>query len=157
MTADLNARLMVRFRGVRGSIPSPGRSTARYGGNTSCIELRHRGQLLILDAGSGIRGLGDELLRESRGRAVRADILITHTHWDHIQGFPFFAPAYSARHQLRLHGARSLTKRLEEALRNQMHANHFPVGLDQMHGLAGFEDLGTQPVSIGPYAVRTID
>ena len=85
--------MLVRFWGTRGSIATPGTATAHYGGNTSCTELRtDSGDLLILDCGTGARQLGLRLLKE---RPIKANILITHTHWDHIQGFPFFHPLFS--------------------------------------------------------------
>ena len=80
----------VKFWGVRGSIPSPGPGTVYYGGNTSCVEVRADGELIILDAGTGIRNLGQSLKDEFDGRPMRMTLLVTHTHWDHIQGFPFF-------------------------------------------------------------------
>src|SRR6185295_16470987 len=83
----------VKFWGVRGSIPTPGAGTAFYGGNTSCVCVRGEGETIILDAGTGIRPLGLEMMGESGGDPTHATVLITHTHWDHIQGFPFFVPA----------------------------------------------------------------
>ena len=84
----------VRFWGTRGSIPKPGPSTARYGGNTPCVEVRSaRGTLVILDSGTGIHPLGQALM-SSGAKGLRGHILISHTHWDHIQGFPFFAPLF---------------------------------------------------------------
>jgi phosphoribosyl 1,2-cyclic phosphodiesterase len=153
-THSIHPGLTVRFRGVRGSIPSPGMETARYGGNTSCVELRCDGHLLILDAGSGIRSLGNDLLRENEGQSIRADLLISHTHWDHIQGLPFFAPAYSGRNRLRILQTKGLTTRLEVALQNQMQPLHFPVGVDMMHGLSGIEEMGDKPLAVGPYSIR---
>src|SRR3984893_13145035 len=93
--------LTVPFRGVRGSMPSPGMSTARYGGNTPCVEVRSGREILILDAGTGIRALGTELVAEFGSEAINATLLISHTHWDHIQGLPFFAPAYAKQNQIR--------------------------------------------------------
>ena len=84
----------MKFRGVRGSVPAPGDKTGRYGGNTSCVEVRAAGHVLILDAGTGIRQLGCDLQREFGARPIKASVLISHSHWDHIQGLPFFAPAF---------------------------------------------------------------
>ena len=148
-----NFGLTVRFRGVRGSIPSPGRETARYGGNTSCIELRCDGHLLILDAGSGIRSLGNDLLQEFGERPIHADVIISHAHWDHIQGFPFFVPAYSERNRIRVLQNPRVTPDLGTALRGQMQSLHFPVGLDHMRGLIGIEDLNSEPFRLGPYTI----
>ncbi|HEY2801764.1 MAG TPA: response regulator, partial [Chthoniobacterales bacterium] len=88
---------LIRFWGVRGSIPSPGKETSGYGGNTSCVEVRVGDQIIILDAGSGIRRLGQSLMKEVNEHGLSVTMLITHTHWDHIQGFPFFVPAYHPR------------------------------------------------------------
>src|SRR5436309_5803547 len=91
--------MKVRFWGTRGSIPAPGPSTLRYGGNTSCVEIRLKdGSLLILDAGSGIRPLGSELV------TCDATLLLSHYHWDHIQGMPFFTPAYLPQSTIRVLG-----------------------------------------------------
>ena len=87
------ASVSVRFWGVRGSIPSPGPETVAYGGNTSCVELRLGADVLVLDAGSGIRRLGLALAE----KPVETTVLISHTHWDHIQGLPFFRPAYNRK------------------------------------------------------------
>ena len=86
--------MLARFWGVRGSIPAPGPKTVRYGGNTPCVEVRAGGELIIIDAGSGIRELGLSLLKAAAGSPIRGNLLIGHTHWDHIQGFPFFTPLF---------------------------------------------------------------
>ena len=91
--------LIIRFWGVRGSIPSPGPDTARYGGNTSCVEIRCGRRLLIFDAGSGLRPLGEALA--ATGKAVDLDLFCSHAHLDHIVGVPFFVPAYSAKNRIR--------------------------------------------------------
>lgn len=116
----------VRFWGVRGSIASPGAATAEVGGNTSCVEVRCGEELFVLDAGTGLRGLGDELMR--RGEQ-RAELLLSHLHWDHIQGLPFFVPLYVGGTELGLSGPGFGEGGLEGALRRQMSAPGFPVEL----------------------------
>ena len=140
---------------MRGSIPSPGKDTARYGGNTSCVELRCEDHRLILDAGSGIRALGNDLLQQSNGQPVQADLLISHTHWDHIQGFPFFAPAYAPGNRIRLLTVEGLTTDLEHALRGQMQSMHFPVSLNRMEGICKFEEIPRHAAQVGPYSIHS--
>ncbi|NJK37938.1 MAG: MBL fold metallo-hydrolase [Oscillatoriales cyanobacterium RM2_1_1] len=93
---------VVQFWGVRGSIPTPGKDTVRYGGNTSCIEMRVAGKRLIFDGGTGLRVLGDSLMQEA---PVEAYIFFTHYHWDHIQGFPLFTPAFTPGNCFKIYGA----------------------------------------------------
>src|SRR5690606_20195458 len=105
--ATAGSRPLIRCTcwGTRGSIPSPGPATTGFGGNTPCIAVRTAaGDCLIFDAGTGIRELGRRLA--AAGRPVRADIFLSHFHWDHIQGLPFFAPLYDANTSIRIHGAR---------------------------------------------------
>jgi phosphoribosyl 1,2-cyclic phosphodiesterase len=119
--------LRIRFWGTRGSIPSPGPLTARYGGNTPCVEVRGADDgLIILDAGSGIRGLG-RWLAESNNGPVKADIVLTHGHWDHIQGIPFFAPLFVKGNSIRVWGSDTLDRPLEAVIREQMGPVVFPV------------------------------
>src|SRR6266498_3310761 len=95
----------IRFWGTRGSIPTPGPNTVRYGGNTACVEVRDStGALLVLDAGTGLRELGIALMNGGGRRPFDVDLLISHLHWDHIQGIPFFRPAYDPHTTLRLYG-----------------------------------------------------
>src|SRR5919201_1399713 len=98
--------MKVRFWGTRGSIPTPGPSTVRYGGNTACVEVRDRsGSLLVLDAGTGLRELGVALVKDgASAQPLGVDLLLSHLHWDHIQGIPFFRPAYDSRTALRIRG-----------------------------------------------------
>ena len=119
---------MVRFWGVRGSIPTPGPSTVRYGGNTTCVEFRINGEIIVIDAGSGIRNLGGSLLKEAAGKPIDLTLLNTHTHWDHIQGFPFFAPAFIKGNQIRVMGRDSQPDGLKGVFERQMDGTRcFPV------------------------------
>ena len=120
---------MVRFWGTRGSIPAPGPETLRYGGNTSCVEVRCGKEIIILDAGTGIRNLGTELLKEM---PVKASILFSHMHWDHIQGIPFFRPAYVPGNEFRLYGNKDWNTKLEYVLRWQMQRSNVPVTLEDV-------------------------
>jgi phosphoribosyl 1,2-cyclic phosphodiesterase len=108
----------VTFWGTRGSIPTPGAHTVRYGGDTPCVSLEDGPGLLILDAGSGIRRLGEALL--ARGHRAPIDVLLSHTHWDHIQGLPFFAPVHDPKLKVRIYGPRPELLALREVLMRQM-------------------------------------
>jgi phosphoribosyl 1,2-cyclic phosphodiesterase len=123
--------VIVRIWGVRGSIPCPGPSTVKYGGNTACLELRFPeiDRLIIIDAGSGIRELGNYLLNSRRRTGpINTEIYLTHTHWDHIMGFPFFAPAYLADTRLTIFGPFSFEEgSLEAIVGGQMAYRYFPV------------------------------
>lgn len=144
----------VRFWGVRGSVPVPGPTTVRYGGNTSCLELRADGQILILDSGTGIRGLGDELCREFPSQPLNVSLLITHSHWDHVQGFPFFQPAYEARNHIRIFGYEGAREGLAGIFSGQMESPYFPIGLGQLPGHLVFEELKGMDFSIGRIQVQ---
>ncbi len=116
----------VRFWGVRGTIPVPGQDTIRMGGNTACVSIvTSDHQVLILDAGSGIRNLGQALMRQNIGRIV-GTLFISHTHWDHIQGFPFFAPAFERNNRFVIVGQKRVGQRLEEILARQIIEPYLP-------------------------------
>lgn len=118
--------MQIRFWGVRGTIPTPGPDTIQIGGNTSCIEvITSDRQRIIIDAGSGIRLLGKKLLQEATDRIV-STILISHTHWDHIQGFPFFLPVFGRTNRLVLVGQKKVGRRLEEVLAGQFIEPYLP-------------------------------
>lgn len=133
--------MRARFWGVRGSIPTPGRTTLEYGGNTSCVEVRVGDQIIILDAGSGLRLLGRELLAEFGQRPLDLTILLTHTHWDHIQGLPFFLPVYQPQNQLRVLGYEGARHGLEAVLTSQMENPFFPIGLKEVPATVMVEEL----------------
>ena len=144
----------VRFWGVRGSIPTPGIQTAMFGGNTSCVEVRAGDQVIILDAGSGIRALGQQLMREFKGKPLDITMLVSHTHWDHIQGFPFFIPAYNPKVNVRIVGYEGAIHGLRGALFEQMQSAFFPVGLNQMASHVTFEELSEMEFELGAVKVR---
>lgn len=131
--------LSVKFWGVRGSIACPSANHIKYGGNTSCIEVNANGHRLILDAGTGIRGLGQTYMKDD---VAHIHILLTHTHWDHINGFPFFVPAYDPRRSVHimaghLRGADGIQNVLAAQMDNPM----FPVPLSAMQAKMRFEDF----------------
>jgi phosphoribosyl 1,2-cyclic phosphodiesterase/CheY-like chemotaxis protein len=148
--------VVIRFWGVRGSIPTPGHDTAAVGGNTSCVEVRVGDHIIVLDAGSGIRGLGKALMRESKGNPMDITMLVSHTHWDHIQGFPFFIPAYNPKVNVRILGYEGAVHGLRGALFEQMQSAFFPIGLNQMASHVTFEELEDMEFDLGPAKVRTI-
>lgn len=138
--------------GARGSIPTPGPLTARYGGNTSCVAVQTDGSngdhLVILDAGTGIRPLGETLVGDGND-ALTVALLVTHTHWDHIQGLPFFAPFFRKANQARICGPRQGDVPLEQILRDQMDPVVFPVPLDALAA-----DLSVEHVEQGTFEVN---
>ena len=126
----------VRFWGVRGSVASSGSNVAKIGGNTSCLELETQGHRLIFDAGTGLRSLGDSLIMSP---PVKATMLFSHLHWDHVQGFPFFTPAFMPTTELTLYGpGADGEQQLQSVLRKQMDPPHFPVPLSAMRAKIEF-------------------
>jgi len=139
---------------VRGSIPTPGPATVRYGGNTSCVEVRSADDIIILDAGTGLRALGRALLAEFRNQPLNLTLLLTHTHWDHIQGLPFFAPIYDPRCRLRILGGEGARKGLVNALTGQMESTYFPVPFAKLPSNIEIEELKDFNLNIGSVCVR---
>lgn len=150
--ADQTTR--VKFWGVRGSIPTPGQSTVFFGGNTACVEVRADGEVIILDAGSGIRPLGEALAAEFEGRPIEINLLVTHTHWDHIQGFPFFLPAYDSRNRVHIRGYEGARDGLASTLAGQMESPYFPIALKQMPGNIVIEELKEMRFAVGTVRVE---
>ncbi len=146
--------MRVRFWGTRGSIATPGRSTAHYGGNTSCVELRAAdGTLIVLDCGTGARALGLHLA-ESR-QPLRLHLFIGHTHWDHIQGFPFFVPAFEPGTELNIYAPLGFQRGLEEALAGQMEYAYFPIKLRDLRSRIHFTELDEGFFRLGDVLVET--
>jgi phosphoribosyl 1,2-cyclic phosphodiesterase len=134
--------LTLTLWGTRGSVPSPGAATAYFGGNTPCVELRtSTNALLILDAGTGIRQLGRALMERAGGRPIVGDILLSHAHWDHIQGLPFFAPLFQHGNQFTIRGAPDALGGIEQALHAQMAEVVFPVSFDAYRAQVRFRAL----------------
>jgi len=134
--------LRVQFWGTRGSIPSPGRKTVRYGGNTPCLEIRTEdGWLVILDAGTGIRELGLSLLDRSDGAPLEGDIFLTHAHWDHIQGIPFFAPIFQRGNHFTIWGSKALEGSVDRVVRDQMSPVVFPVTFEELDARIDFSSI----------------
>jgi phosphoribosyl 1,2-cyclic phosphodiesterase/DNA-binding response OmpR family regulator len=133
--------MRIQFWGTRGSIAKPGPSTARYGGNTSCIELRSaRGTLVVIDCGTGGHSLAQKLITDD-AKPLCGNILISHTHWDHIQGIPFFYPLFVGGSEWDIYGPKGVRESLREVLAGQMQYNYFPVTLDQCGAKIRFHDL----------------
>jgi len=142
----------VRFWGTRGSVAKPGPTTLRYGGNTSCVEVRGvDGTLIVLDCGTGAHGLGQALV-SAGGPRCDGHLMITHTHWDHIQGFPFFAPLFIPGNTWDIYAPGALGQQLERTLAGQMEYNYFPVTLAQLGASIRFHDLVEGRFAVG--AVR---
>ena len=149
--------MKVRFWGVRGSIPAPGPHTLRYGGNTTCIEVRSDdGSLIILDAGTGIFPLAQELLKQM---PVKANIFITHTHWDHIHGMPFFTPLYIPGNSVRIHGGYDVVsgRGIDQIMEVQLQYSYFPIREAEMKAGIEYETLAIgEPVSVGDATVTPL-
>ena len=145
----------VKLWGVRGSIPVPGPSTLQYGGNTTCVELRADDEIVILDAGTGIRALGSALEEEFGAKPIDVSLLITHMHWDHIQGFPFFAPCYHAKNRIHILGYDGTNASLRDTFAGQMSAPFFPVQMQALPGKVVVEEIEKSEFKIGQLTVRT--
>jgi len=147
--------MRVKFWGVRGSTPTPQQENLRYGGNTPCLELRSKaGFLLIVDCGTGMRMLGKALIKEFRSRPMRAHVLLSHYHWDHIQGLPFFTPLYREANQFHFYSYRLPGISLERALQGQMADPYFPVDMSAMVSLRTFTEIHEGPFQLDDFVIH---
>jgi phosphoribosyl 1,2-cyclic phosphodiesterase/DNA-binding response OmpR family regulator len=147
--------MLIRFWGTRGSIAKAGPSTVRYGGNTSCVELRSsRGTLVVLDCGTGAHSLG-QALAKSGSRPLNGHLLIGHTHWDHIQGFPFFTPLFAPGNEWHVYGPRGVGTSLRESLSGQMQYAYSPITLDDLGATLHYHDLVEGTLEVGDIHVTT--
>ena len=147
--------MRVRFWGVRGSIATPGPATLRYGGNTACVEVRSaKGTLVVIDCGTGAHGLGRQLMADCAS-GLRGHILISHTHWDHIQGLPFFAPLFVPGNLWDIHAPRGIAQSLRDTLAGQMQYTYFPVELGQLGAEIRYHELVEGMFDAGDIRVRT--
>lgn len=144
--------MKVRFWGVRGAIPVPGADTVRVGGNTPCVEVQTADrEVLILDAGTGIRLLGLDLVERSPNQ-LRAVLLFSHTHWDHIQGFPFFYPARQLHNRLLIQGERRVDRQLKQLLASQMSDAYFPLALEDLAADLRFREVqDAEQIDVGTH------
>jgi phosphoribosyl 1,2-cyclic phosphodiesterase len=133
--------MQIKFWGVRGSTPTPQPENLRYGGNTSCVEVRLNGNIYIFDCGTGFRILGKALLREFGDKPFNAHVFLSHFHWDHIQGIPFFQPLYNNRENHFFFHSSSRTRKLQHALEDQMSDPYFPVDMTAMQAHRNFYDI----------------
>jgi len=144
----------LKFWGTRGSIPVPGPETLRYGGNTTCLELRADGEIIVLDAGSGIRPLGVALQKEFQARPIKLSLLITHAHWDHIQGFPFFKPAYDPKNEIRIFGFDGAGATFREIMTEPMKSPFFPITMRELSAKMDINKLSEMTLSLGKVDVH---
>ncbi len=147
----------IRFWGVRGSVPTPGPKTVKYGGNTTCIELRlSDNRLFIIGAGSGIRELGNYLLaNDLKNGPLKTDIFLSHTHWDHIHGYPFFTPTYFKDNEFTIHGPVNYAGKLKDIFSAQMDYTYYPVKLEDTGASVEFNELKEGTYLIGGIKVTT--
>lgn len=150
----LGPAVQLKFWGTRGSIAVPGPRTLRYGGNTTCVEVRADDEIIVLDAGSGIRPLGIALENEFKAQPIKLSLLITHAHWDHIQGLPFFKPAYDPKNEIRILGFDGMGASFHQILAEPMKAPFFPIAMRELSGKIEIKKLTEMDFALGNVQVR---
>jgi len=155
MTSFNNDKTLITFWGTRGSVSTPGRITEKYGGNTPCVSLSHRGTTVILDAGTGIRNLGLELVQgeDTQAHPLSLHLFLSHTHWDHIQGLPFFQPAYLESTHLTIYGSPKKERFLGAVLKGQMDYDYFPVDMSSLTAEIHIQEISEEIIQLGPIKV----
>ena len=146
--------MLIRCWGSRGSIAVSGKEYLKYGGDTACVEvIGANGDLLILDAGTGIRRLGCDLIKR---RSYNINLLLTHAHWDHLSGFPFFKPIYSPKFDIKIYGPQETQASLKRIVSKTMASPYFPVELDAISADISFLGMGNKNYAIGPLSITTV-
>lgn len=156
MSDNGNKGMTVRFWGVRGSTPTPQAENLRYGGNTSCVEVRINGQVYVFDCGTGFRNLGKQLIKEAKGKPIYAHIFLSHFHWDHIQGIPFFTPLYTSEDNYFFFHSSSRTRGLQRAIEEQMSDPYFPVDMSEMAAHRNFYDIEEDRVAFDECVIQSM-
>lgn len=146
--------MKIKFWGCRGSIPVPDSRMMKYGGNTTCVEVDVDGKTFIIDAGTGIRKLGDELIEK---KVQSMDMFVTHSHWDHIQGFPFFSPIYLPNTAITIYGCTSSYKRLRTIFENQMSYEYFPISFFDLKSRIDFVEICGRKFEVNGCSVSIIE
>ena len=143
----------IKFWGTRGSIAVPGDATVRYGGNTTCVTVRANDEIIVLDAGSGIRPLGIDLEKEFGTQPIKLSLLVTHAHWDHIQGLPFFKPAYDSKNEISIFGFDETGATFRQILAEPMKSPFFPIAMRELSGKIVIKKLNEMTFSVGTVQV----
>lgn len=156
MSASDDEKMLISFWGTRGSVSTPGRITEKYGGNTPCVSIRCQDIQIIFDAGTGIRNLGIELLEEIKreDKAPSLHLFLSHTHWDHIQGLPFFMPSYLKDTRLTIYGSPRKGRFLASILKEQMDYEYFPVSMSALAADISIQELGEETIRLGPLTIE---
>ena len=152
----IEGNITVTFWGVHGTLPVPGRKTVRYGGNTSCISIEFpNGAFFIFDAGTGIKELSNYLISEKQA-LTKANVFISHPHWDHINGFPFFAPLYTKGNWFEICGPSNGGMSMRELISGQMDGIYFPINIKEFDATVSFSNLGEKRFDIDTIEIQTM-